>query len=328
MRKALIFGIAGQDGSYLTELLLEKGYKVYGFDKYLEDEQLERISHLLDKIELIKSDIVEQSAVDKAVQTIRPHEIYNFTSPSFVPASWDQPLMTAEISALGVTRVLEAIRKFKPDIRFYQASSSEMFGNTRGYPQNEKTPFCPRNPYGAAKVYGHWITVNYRQRYRIFACSGICFNHESPRRGMDFVTRKVSYEVAKISLGLSDSLKMGNLDSKRDWGFAGDYVRAMWLMLQQDEPDDYVIATGELHSTQELVDSAFAYVGLKAKDYVVTVPELCRSSDTAVLIGEATKAGNRLGWYPQISFKQLVEIMMDADIKRMKEIEQSQEIVK
>jgi len=327
MKKALIFGIAGQDGSYLTELLLEKGYKVYGFDKSPEKEHLARISHLLDRIKLINGDIMDQTAINKAIRVIQPDEVYNFASPSFVPDSWEYPIMTADVAALGVTRILEAMRLYKPDARFYQASSSEMFGNVEEYPQSEKTPFSPRNPYGVSKVYGYWIAVNYRQRYRIFACSGICFNHESPRRGMEFVTRKVGYEVAKISLGLSSSLKIGNLDSKRDWGFAGDYVRAMWLMLQQDYPDDYVIATGELHSVEELLENAFACVGLKAKDYVVVTPELCRADDSVILVGDATKARKKLGWRPRASFNQLVEMMVNADLKRIKEKVPSQKML-
>lgn len=318
MKKALIFGIAGQDGSYLTELLLAKEYKVFGFDKSLEREDLGRISRLLNTIELIKGDIVDQDLINKVIQMIQPDEVYNFTSPSFVPDSWNFPLATADITALGVTRILEALRLYKSDARFYQASSSEMFGNVKEYPQDEKTPFYPRNPYGVAKLFGHWITLNYRQRYKLFACSGICFNHESPRRDIRFISRKVSYEVAKISLGLSNTLKLGNLDSKRDWGFAGDYVKAMWLMLQQEQPDDYVIATGELHSVKELVDIAFAYAGLDAKDYVIVEPKFCRNDDLILLVGDATKAKKKLGWHPEVSFKQLVEMMVKADLEIIK----------
>ena len=328
MKRVLIFGIAGQDGSYLTELLLEKRYKVYGFDRSLEKEHLVRISHLLDKIELIKGDIIDHNAVTESIRQIQPDEVYNLTSLSFIPDSWEYPLVTADITALGVTRILEAIRQYKQDARFYQASSSEMFGEVKVYPQNEKTPFHPRNPYGVAKLYGYWITVNYRQRYKIFACSGICFNHESPRRDIKFVSRKVSYEVARISLGLSKTLKLGDLDSKRDWGFAGDYVRAMWLMLQQEEPDDYVISTGELHSVQELVDTAFASVGLQAQKYIQVMPELYRSNDTAVLMGDATKAKEKLGWCPEVLFKQLVSMMVNVDVKRIKETGETQKTIK
>lgn len=327
MRKALIFGIAGQDGSYLAELLLEKEYKVYGFDKSLDKEHLVHISHLLDRIELIKGDIVDQAAINEAIDSTRPDEVYNFTSPSFVPDSWDYPLMTADVTALGVARILEAIRRYKPKARFYQASSSEMFGNASESPQNEKTPFHPRNPYGVAKLYGHWITLNYRQRYGLFACSGICFNHESPRRDIKFVTRKITYEAAKISLGLSKTLKLGNLDSKRDWGFAGDYLKAIWLMLQQEQPDDYVIASGEAHSVRELAGFAFTYVGLDANSYVVVEPGLYRKDDSTLLVGDSAKAREKLGWFPEVSFRELVEMMVVADLKRIREEMQSQKIL-
>ncbi|MBI3604509.1 MAG: GDP-mannose 4,6-dehydratase [Nitrospirae bacterium] len=319
MKKALITGITGQDGSYLAEFLLEKGYRVYGLVRRSSLEKFDRIAHLTDHLELLQGDLIDQSSLDEAVKTAQPDEIYNLAAQSFVPASWTQPTLTAEFDAIGVTRVLEAIRKQKPDARFYQASSSEMFGKVRSVPQNEMTPFYPRSPYGVAKAYGHFITVNYRESYKLFACSGVLFNHESPRRGLEFVSRKVSFGVAKIKLGLEKTLRMGNLDAKRDWGFAGDYVRAMWLMLQQGEPDDYVIATGETHTVRELVRIAFDYAGLNWEDHVVSDPLFLRPAEVDLLIGDASKAGEKLKWSHSVSFKQLIEMMVESDLKKLKD---------
>jgi GDPmannose 4,6-dehydratase len=319
MKKALITGITGQDGSYLAELLLEKGYRIYGLVRRSSLEKFDRIAHLTDHLELLQGDLIDQSSLDEAVKTAQPDEIYNLAAQSFVPASWNQPTLTAEFDAIGVTRVLEAIRKQKPNARFYQASSSEMFGKVRSVPQNEMTPFYPRSPYGVAKAYGHFITVNYRESYNLFACSGILFNHESPRRGLEFVSRKVSYGVAKIKLGLDKTLRMGNLDAKRDWGFAGDYVRAMWLMLQQDEPDDYVIATGETHTVRDLVRIAFDCAGLKWEDHVVSDPLFLRPAEVDLLVGDASKAREKLKWSHSVSFKQLIEIMVESDLKKLKD---------
>ncbi len=319
MKKALITGITGQDGSYLAELLLEKGYRVYGLVRRSSLEKFDRIAHLTDHLELLQGDLIDQSSLDEAVKTAQPDEIYNLAAQSFVPASWNQPTLTAEFDAIGVTRVLEAIRKQKPNARFYQASSSEMFGKVRSVPQNEMTPFYPRSPYGVAKAYGHFITVNYRESYNLFACSGILFNHESPRRGLEFVSRKVSYGVAKIKLGLDKTLRMGNLDAKRDWGFAGDYVRAMWLMLQQEEPDDYVIATGETHTVRDLVRIAFDCAGLKWEDHVVSDPLFLRPAEVDLLVGDASKAREKLKWSHSVSFKQLIEIMVESDLKKLKD---------
>ncbi len=318
MKRALITGVTGQDGSYLAEFLLEKGYEVYGIVRRASTEKFERIAHLMDTIEIIQGDLLDQNSLFHALDSIRPHEVYNLAAQSFVPTSWNQPLLTGEITALGVTRMLEAIKMVDKSIRFYQASSSEMFGKVREVPQNEKTPFYPRSPYGVAKVYGHWITVNYRESYNLFACSGILFNHESPRRGMEFVTRKITYAVAKIKLGLANELRLGNLKSKRDWGYAGDYVRAMWLMLQQPEPDDYVVATGETHAVEEAVEIAFSHVGLDWHDYVKTDPKFFRPAEVDLLVGDCTKAKNVLGWKPEVSFQELITMMVDHDLKALK----------
>ncbi len=318
MKKALITGITGQDGSYLAELLLEKGYQVYGMVRRSSVEKFDRIAHIASRLELLQGDLTDQSSLDEAVKISQPDEIYNLAAQSFVPTSWNQPTLTAEMDAVGVTRMLESIRKQKPDARFYQASSSEMFGKVRSIPQNEQTPFYPRSPYGVAKVYGHFITVNYRESYGLFACSGILFNHESPRRGLEFVTRKVSHGVAKIKHGLEKTLRMGNLEAKRDWGFAGDYVQAMWLMLQQNQPDDYVIATGETHTVKELVRIAFDTAGLKWEDHVVTDPLFFRPAEVDLLIGDPAKAKQKLKWNHSVSFKHLVEMMVESDLKLLK----------
>lgn len=318
MKRALITGITGQDGSYLAELLVEKGYKVYGMVRRSSVENYERVENIREKINFVQGDLTDQSSLDEAIKGIMPDEVYNLAAQSFVPTSWNQPVLTADVTGLGVTRILEAIRKHKPDAKFYQASSSEMFGKVQEMPQTEKTPFYPRSPYGAAKVYGHWITINYRESYNIFACSGILFNHESPRRGLEFVSRKVTNTAAKIKLGLAKELRMGNMDAKRDWGFAGDYVHAMWLMLQQDLPDDYVIATGEAHSVQELVDIAFDCVGLKAKDYVVIDPQFLRPAEVDFLIGNPEKAKKKLKWEPRVSFNELISVMVKEDLRLLK----------
>ena len=315
MKKALITGITGQDGSYLAELLLEKGYKVYGLIRRTSSPNFERINHIIDEIELVTGDLLDLPSLEKIISSIRPHEVYNLAAQSFVGISWDQPLYTSEVTALGALRVLEAIRKTDKSIKFYQASSSEMFGKAQEVPQTEKTPFYPRSPYGISKLYAHWITVNYRESYKIFACSGILFNHESQRRGFEFVTRKITYNVAKIKLGLSDKLHLGNLESKRDWGFAGDYVQAMYLMLQQSEPDDYVVATGETHSVREFVEKAFAYAGLDWKKYVKIDPALYRPAEVDLLVGNPEKARKKLGWKPTVSFDELIKMMVDNDIK-------------
>ena len=317
-RRALITGITGQDGSYLAEFLLEKGYDVIGLVRRTSTVTFTRIHHIQDRLTLISGDLLDQGSLIATLRDYRPHEVYNLAAQSFVPASWLQPVFTGEVTALGVTRVLEAIRTVDPNIHFYQASSSEMFGKVREVPQRETTPFYPRSPYGVAKVYGHWITVNYRESYDLFACSGILFNHESPRRGLEFVTRKVTYQVAKIKLGMADKLALGNLDSKRDWGFAGDYVRAMWLMLQQDEPDDYVVGTGETHAVQELCEVAFARVGLNWRDYVVQDPRFMRPAEVDLLVSDPSKAQSKLGWKPDVTFKGLVEMMVDADLELLK----------
>ena len=317
-RRALITGITGQDGSYLAELLLEKGYVVCGMVRRASVEKFERIEHLRDKVELRQADLLDQLSLIELVKEFRPTELYNLAAQSFVPTSWSQPMLTAEFDAVGVTRVLEAIRLVDPAIRFYQASSSEMFGKVREVPQREATPFHPRSPYGVAKVYGHFITVNYRESYGIFACSGILFNHESPRRGLEFVTRKVSDGVARIKLGLASDLRLGNLDAKRDWGFAGDYVEAMWRMLQQDAPDDYVVAMGENHTVRELVEVAFGHVGLDWQRYVKTDPAFLRPAEVDTLIGDPSKAKERLGWRPKVSFAELVAMMVDADLARLR----------
>lgn len=313
-KKALITGITGQDGSYLAEFLLDKGYTVYGLVRRSSTINFERIAHLQDKIELIPGDLLDQSSLLAALNKSEPDEVYNLAAQSFVPTSWSQPVLTGEFTALGVTRILEAIRVVNSAIRFYQASSSEMFGMAEESPQNERTRFYPRSPYGVAKLYGHWITVNARESYNLFACSGILFNHESPRRGIEFVTRRVSHSVARIKLGLQKKLKMGNLDVERDWGFAGDYVRAMWLMLQQDVPDDYVIATGLTHSVRHLLDLAFTHVAMDYREHVEIDPNLLRPAEVYHLRGDYTKARQRLGWEPVVSFERLVASMVDSDI--------------
>ncbi|MFN2471688.1 MAG: GDP-mannose 4,6-dehydratase [Gaiellaceae bacterium] len=316
-RRALVTGVTGQDGSYICELLLDKGYEVFGVNRRASTENVERIEHVLDRMTLLQADLLDQVSLARALADARPHEVYNLAAQSFVPTSWAQPVLTAEFTAVGVTRLLEAVRSVDPQIRFYQASSSEMFGKVREVPQNEMTPFHPRSPYGVAKVYGHYITVNYRESYDLFAASGILFNHTSPRRGLEFVTRKVSDGVARIKLGLSDALDLGNLDAKRDWGFAGDYVEAMWLMLQHDEPDDFVVASGEEHSIRELVDIAFGHAGLDPDDHVRTDPRFLRPAEVDSLIGDASKARERLGWSPRTSFPELVKMMVDADLERL-----------
>jgi GDPmannose 4,6-dehydratase len=315
-KRAIISGITGQDGSYLAELLLDKGYEVVGITRRLSAPNTGRIEHLLGRIELRPADLLDQLSLMKVVDEVRPHEFYNLAAMSFVPASWDQPLLTGEFNAQGVTRVLEAIRRIDTSIRLYQASSSEMYGKVREIPQTEETPFYPRSPYGVSKVFAHYITVNYRESYDLFAASGILFNHESPRRGLEFVTRKVTDGVARIKLGLADSLSLGNLDAQRDWGFAGDYVRAMWLMLQQEKPDDYVISTGVSHSVQELVQTAFDHVGLDWREHVKTDPRFLRPAEVDHLIGDSSKAREQLGWQPKVDFTALVTMMVDADLER------------
>ncbi len=314
-RTALITGITGQDGSYLAEFLLEKNYRVCGLVRRSSTINFERIEHLQDRVELIPGDLLDQSSLITAVQKIGPDEVYNLAAQSFVPTSWTQPVLTGEFTALGVTRMLEAIRVVNPGIRFYQASSSEMFGMVKESPQNEATQFYPRSPYGVAKLYGHWITVNARESYGLFACSGILFNHESPRRGIEFVTRKVSYHVARIKLGLERKMKIGNLDVERDWGFAGDYVRAMWLMLQQDVPEDYVIATGVGHSVRQLLESAFAHAGLDYREHIEVDPELLRPAEVYQLLGDSSKARAKLHWEPKVHFEQLIGNMVDSDLE-------------
>ncbi len=314
MKTALITGITGQDGSYLAEFLLEQGYRVVGMVRRSSTENFSRIQHLVDRIEIVQGDLLDQYSLIALLQSYRPSEVYNLAAQSFVPTSWNQPVLTGEFTALGVTRVLEAVRLVDPTIKFYQASSSEMFGKVRETPQTEDTPFYPRSPYGVAKVYGHWITVNYRESYDLFASSGILFNHESERRGLEFVTRKVTYNVAKIHLGLSDSLTLGNLDSRRDWGYAKEYVQAMWLMLQQDKADDFVVATGVAHSVEELVEVAFSHVGRKWQDHVRIDPALVRPAEVDLLLGDPTKARSVLGWEPKTTFEQLIQIMVDADV--------------
>jgi GDPmannose 4,6-dehydratase len=318
MPAALITGITGQDGAYLAEFLLAKGYAVHGMVRRSSSENFERIAHLADRLTLHQADLLDQLSIVNLLREVRPREVYNLAAQSFVPTSWLQPLLTGEFTALGVTRMLEAIRLVDPQIRFYQASSSEMFGKVQEEPQNERTPFWPRSPYGVAKVYGHWITVNYRESYDLFACSGILFNHESPLRGKEFVSRKVTDAVARIKLGVQQELRLGNLDALRDWGFAGDYVEAMWLMLQQDQPDDYVVATGIKHSVRELVEIAFARVGLDPEKYVKTDPALLRPAEVNHLCGDSGKARKKLGWRPKASFRELIEMMVDADLQRVR----------
>ena len=316
-KRALITGITGQDGSYLAELLLEQGYEVFGTIRRLSAPNSWRIEHLLDRVTLLPADLLDQLSLLNVIDSVRPQEIYNLAAMSFVPASWDQPMLTGEFNSQGVTRVLDAVRRVDPTIRFYQASSSEMFGKVREVPQTELTPFYPRSPYGVSKVFAHYITVNYRESYNMFAVSGMLFNHESPRRGLEFVTRKVTDGVARIKLGLKDQLALGNLDAKRDWGFAGDYVRAMWLMLQQDTPDDYVISTGISHSVKDLVEIAFARVGLDWKKHVVLDPAFLRPAEVDHLLGDCSKAKNVLWWELNVDFKTLVEMMVDADMARL-----------
>ena len=316
-RRAVITGITGQDGSYLAELLLEKGYEVVGVVRRLSAQNHWRIEHLLDRIELRPGDLLDQLSLIRVIEDVRPHEIYNLAAMSFVPASWDQPMLTGEYNAQGVTRMLEALRHVDTSIRFYQASSSEMFGKVRETPQTETTPFYPRSPYGVSKVFAHYITVNYRESYDLFASSGILFNHESPRRGLEFVTRKVSDGVARVKLGLTGKLYLGNLDAHRDWGFAGDYVRAMWSMLQQDAADDFVVSTGVSHSVRDLVRIAFSHVGLDWHDHVETDPSLLRPAEVEHLIGDSTKAQQVLDWSPSIDFDHLVRMMVDADLRRL-----------
>ena len=319
MKRALITGITGQDGSYLAELLLEQGYEVHGIVRRASTETFERINHLSDRIHLHQADLLDQLSLIDVIKVSNPSEIYNLAAQSFVPTSWKQPVLTGDFTAIGVTRMLEAVKLLGRDsIRFYQASSSEMFGKVQAVPQTETTPFYPRSPYGVAKLYGHWITINYRESYNMYCVSGILFNHESPRRGREFVTRKVTDGVARIKLGLSKELRLGNLDAKRDWGFAGDYVRAMWLMLQQDQPDDYVIATGETHSVEKLVNLAFQVVGLKWQDYVKLDPAFVRPAEVDLLIGDPAKAEKQLGWKPKVSFEKLVEMMVVSDVERLK----------
>jgi GDPmannose 4,6-dehydratase len=317
-RTALITGVTGQDGSYLAEFLLAKGYRVVGMVRRASTENFERIAHLRDRVELRQADLLDQLSLIGLVKDVQPDEIYNLAAQSFVPTSWEQPMLTAEFDAVGVTRMLEAMRSAAPHARFYQASSSEMFGKVRETPQRETTPFHPRSPYGVAKVYGHFITVNYRESYDLYAVSGILFNHESERRGMEFVTRKVSDGVARIKLGLAKELRMGNLDARRDWGFAGDYVDAMWRMLQQPAADDYVVATGETHSVRELVEAAFACVGLDWQQHVKIDPAFLRPAEVDLLVGDATKARTVLGWTPRVTFQGLVEMMVRADVDRLK----------
>jgi GDPmannose 4,6-dehydratase len=317
-KRAIITGITGQDGSYLAELLLEKGYEVIGAVRRASTTNYWRIEHLLDRITLKPADLLDQLSLIRLIDEVKPDELYNLAAMSFVPASWDQPMLTGEFNSQGVTRVLEAVRQVNPAIKLYQASSSEMFGKVREKPQTELTPFYPRSPYGVSKVFAHYITVNYRESYDLYAVSGILFNHESPRRGLEFVTRKVTDGCARIKLGQADSLSLGNLDAHRDWGFAGDYVRAMWMMLQQDRAEDYVIATGESHSVRELVEIAFAHVGLDWQKYVRLDPRFLRPAEVEHLIGDSSKARASLGWTPAVGFKQLVEMMVDADLERLK----------
>ena len=317
-KRAVITGITGQDGSYLAELLLEKGYEVIGMVRHASTPNLWRIEHLLDRVQLRHADLLDQLSMIRVIEEVHPHEFYNLAAMSFVPASWDQPMLTGEFNALGVTRILDAIREVDTSIRFYQASSSEMFGKVREVPQTEATPFYPRSPYGVAKVFGHHITVNYRESYDLFAVSGILFNHESPRRGLEFVTRKVSDGVARIKCGLTDSLSLGNLDARRDWGFAGDYVRAMWAMLQRDHADDYVIATGVSRSVKDLVRVAFAHVGLEWEEWVRLDKALLRPAEVDHLTGDSSKARRELNWVPSVGFEQLIDLMVDADIERTK----------
>jgi len=319
-KRALITGITGQDGSYLAEFLLARGYEVHGMVRRSSEEKFERIAHLRGQLKLHQGDLLDQYSMASLLRTVEPHEVYNLAAQSFVPTSWNQPVLTGEFTALGVTKMLEAIRHTAPGVRFYQASSSEMFGRVRQVPQDELTPFYPRSPYGVAKAYGHHITVNYRESFGIFAVSGILFNHESPRRGLEFVTRKVSDGVARIRLGLADKLRLGNLEAKRDWGYAGDYVGAMWMMMQAEEPDDYVIATGQTRTVRQLCEIAFGYVDLDWAKFVEVDPEFMRPAEVDVLVGSAEKARKRLGWRPTVDFESLVRMMVDADLTRLKSL--------
>jgi GDPmannose 4,6-dehydratase len=319
MKTALITGITGQDGSYLAEYLLEKGYRVAGLVRRSSTLNFERIAHIQDRLQLISGDLLDQHSLFTALQACEPDEVYNLGAQSFVQTSWSQAILTGDVTALGVTRLLDSLRAYNPRIRFYQASSSEMFGKVQAVPQREDTPFYPRSPYGVAKVYGHWITVNYRESYDLYAVSGILFNHESPRRGLEFVTRKVTDGVARIKLGMARELRLGNLEAKRDWGFAGDYVRAMWMMLQQEQPEDYVIATGKTHSVEDLVAAAFGYVGLDWREHVIQDPRFMRPAEVELLIGDAGRARAALGWEPEVSFESLVRMMVDADLKRLQQ---------
>ncbi len=317
MKTALITGITGQDGGYLAEFLLSKGYKVIGMVRRTSTINFSRIQHIQDQIEIVQGDLLDQMSLIGILQEYRPQEVYNLAAQSFVPTSFTQPVLTGEFTALGVTRMLEAIRIVDPTIRFYQASSSEMFGKVQEVPQRESTPFYPRSPYGVAKLYGHWITINYRESYDLYACSGILFNHESPRRGLEFVTHKITYGAAKIKLGLAKELRLGNLDARRDWGYAGDYVQAMWLMLQQDAPDDYVVATGQTWSVRQFVEAAFSRVGLDWEKYVVQDPKFYRPAEVDLLVGDPTKAHDELGWEPTVDFQSLVHMMVDADMEAL-----------
>jgi GDPmannose 4,6-dehydratase len=319
-KTALITGITGQDGSYLAEFLLSQGYRVIGMVRRSSTVTFGRIEHIQDRLTLVHGDLLDQTSLIDIMREHRPDEIYNLAAQSFVPVSWKQPVLTGEFTALGVTRMLEAMRGTVPEARFYQASSSEMFGKVREVPQNERTPFHPRSPYGVAKVYGHWITVNYRESYDLFTCSGILFNHESPRRGLEFVTRKVTYGAAQIKLGLASELRLGNLDARRDWGFAGDYVQAMWMMLQQDHPDDYVVGTGETHSVRELCQVAFGSLGLDWEEHVVSAPEFYRPAEVDLLVSDPAKARQVLGWQPDVTFEGLIQMMVEADLAHLKQI--------
>jgi len=318
-KRALVTGITGQDGSYLAEFLLGMGYEVYGMVRRTSTVRYERIQHIQNQIQIVQGDMGDHASLITAISTIQPDEIYNLAAQSFVPTSWNQPVFTGDITGLGVTRILDAIRSVNPGIKYYQASSSEMFGKVREVPQKESTPFYPRSPYGVAKVYGHWITVNYRESYDLFTCSGILFNHESPRRGLEFVTRKVTHHAAMIKLELAKEIRIGNLESQRDWGFAGDYVRAMWLMLQQDAPEDYVIATGKTHSVQRLLEVAFGHVGRDWRDYTVQDPQFMRPAEVDLLVGDASKAKRELGWQPEVSFEDLIGMMVEADLKKLRD---------
>ena len=317
-KRALITGITGQDGSYLAEFLLDQGYEVVGMVRRSSTVNFDRIQHIQDKLTLVAGDLMDEVSLMAILKEHRPQEVYNLAAQSFVKTSWSQPVFTGEVTALGVTRILDALRMVDPGIRFYQASSSEMFGKVQQVPQTERTPYYPRSPYGVAKVYGHWITVNYRESYDLFACSGILFNHESPRRGLEFVTHKVTHHVAKIKLGLADRLPLGNLEAQRDWGYAPDYVRAMWLMLQQDQPEDYVVATGETHSVRRLCEVAFGSVGLDWEDYVYVNPDDLRPAEVDLLVGDASKARHALGWSPTVTFEQMIEMMVEADLEALR----------